>query len=104
MTEYQVQTTHIPPVLRLIDGALYVEVIFGSETYRAPIGDGRYFFSEVIAKLVDPALLAAYPARQVYPLGRVAKLDGSAVTAEEAERVQAGHDADLARAFASPND
>jgi len=61
MTEYQVQTTHIPPVLRLIDGALYVEVIFGAETYRAPVGDGSWFFSQVVTKLVDPALRAAYP-------------------------------------------
>jgi hypothetical protein len=61
LTEYQVQTTHVPPVLRLVDGVLHVEVIFGSQTLRAPVGDGRYFFSQLVEKLVDPALAAAYP-------------------------------------------
>lgn len=61
MTEYQVQATSVPPVIRLIEGALYVELIFGAQTFRAPIGDGRFFFSQVVEKLVDPALSAAYP-------------------------------------------
>lgn len=63
MTEYQVQTTHVPPVLRLVDGVLHVEVIFGSQTFRAPVGDGRYFFSQLIEKLVDPALLTVQQMR-----------------------------------------
>ena len=87
MTEYQVQTTHVPPVLRLINGALYVEVIFGSETYRAPVGDGRYFFSEVVAKLVDPALLAAYSRQSFFKEEPPLVGDGAAF-----------------RAFISPND
>lgn len=83
MTEYQVQTTHVPPVLRLIDGALYVEVIFGAETYRAPVGDGRYFFTQLVEKLVDPALQTMQNLREA---GRLA-----AYYAEQTD-------------FASPND
>jgi hypothetical protein len=33
----------------------------GSLTMRAPVGDGSWFFSQVVTKLVDPALRAAYP-------------------------------------------
>lgn len=89
MTEYQVQTTNVPPVLRLIDGALYVDVIFGEQTFRAPIGSGQYFFSQVVAKLVDPALKAAYPQAKFEPLIKDEPLlgDGSAI-----------------KAFLSPND
>jgi hypothetical protein len=76
MTEYQVQTTHVPPVLRLVDGVLHVEVIFGSQTFRAPVGDGRYFFSQLVEKLVDPALLIAQQVKDAtalspYPAGSV---------------------------------
>ena len=67
MTEYQVQTTHVPPVLRLVDGVLHVEVIFGSQTFRAPVGDGRYFFSQLVEKLVDPALAAAHNRQVQFP-------------------------------------
>lgn len=96
MTEYQVQTTHVPPVLRLIDGALYVEVIFGSETYRAPVGDGRRFFSEVIAKLVDPALLAAQTKRV-----SEAHIARAMATGESWVRVEL---VDPDTGYASPND
>jgi hypothetical protein len=58
---YQAVTTNTPPVIRVINGALFIEIIFGEQTFRAPVGDGRWFFSQVVAKLVDPALLAAYP-------------------------------------------
>lgn len=64
MTEYQTITTDTPPVLRLIDGALFVEVICGEMTMRAPVGDGRFFFSQVVEKLLNPALLVAYPRRE----------------------------------------
>lgn len=94
MTEYQVQTTHVPPVLRLIDGALYVEVIFGSETYRAPVGDGRRFFSEVIAKLVDPALLATQQIKDAVALA-------SRPTSATWSRVEL---VDPNTGYASPND
>jgi len=74
VTEYQTITTHVPPNLRVVDGVLYVEVIFGAETYRAPVGDGRQFFSQVAAKLVDPALLATQQIKDAaalasYPTG-----------------------------------
>jgi hypothetical protein len=58
---YQTKTTTTPPVIRQIDGALFIEIIFGEQTFRAPVGNGQYFFSQVVAKLVDPALRAAYP-------------------------------------------
>jgi hypothetical protein len=61
VTDYRTIDTPTPPVLRLIDGALFIEVTNGSLTMRAPIGDGSWFFSQVVTKLVDPALRAAYP-------------------------------------------
>ncbi len=89
MTEYQVLTTNTPPVLRVIDGALFIEIIFGEQTFRAPLGSGQYFFSQVVAKLVDPALLAAYPQATFEPLIKDEPLRG---------------DGSVLRAFLSPND
>lgn len=60
-TEYQIIDTPVPPLLRVIDGALYVEVIHEHLTLRAPVGSGSYFFAQVVEKLVDPALKASYP-------------------------------------------
>jgi hypothetical protein len=59
--EYQTITTDTPPTLRLIDGRLFIELTNGPLTMRASVGDGRWFFRQVVEKLVDPALLAAYP-------------------------------------------
>ncbi len=61
MTEYQVITTQTPPVIRVIDGKVFIEVIFGEQTFRAPVGDGAWFVSQVVEKLVAPALRGAYP-------------------------------------------
>lgn len=61
MTEYQEQRTHIPPVLAIENGELVIKIIFGEQTFVAGVSDGRWFFSQVVAKLVDPALAAAYP-------------------------------------------
>jgi hypothetical protein len=61
MTEYQTLRTNTPPVLAIESGELVVKLIFGDQTFVAGVGDGSYFFSQVVAKLVDPALRAAYP-------------------------------------------
>lgn len=50
-----------PPVLRVIDGQLCVEVTDGTTTLRAGVGDGSWFFGQVVDKLVDPALKARLP-------------------------------------------
>jgi hypothetical protein len=61
VTEYQRTDTPTPPLLVIVEGRVYVEVTNGSLTMRAPVGDGSWFFSQVVTKLVDPALRAAYP-------------------------------------------
>ena len=62
MTEYTTIISDTPPVLRVINGEIFVEIIFdGGTTVRASVGDGSWFFSQVVTKLVDPALRAAYP-------------------------------------------
>lgn len=104
MTEYREHRTHVPPVLALENGELVIKLMFGDQTYVAGVGDGQHFFSQVIDKLVDPALRAAYPRVETYPTGWVSRIDGSPATQEETERVQKSHAADLAKAFASPND
>lgn len=57
-TEYRVTRTHIPPVLALEDGRLVVKLIAGNLTLVAPLGDGAWFFHQLVEKLVDPALRA----------------------------------------------
>jgi hypothetical protein len=87
MTEYTTQTTTTPPVLREIDGTLYIEVISGPLTLRAPLGDGSWFFSQVVEKLVAPALRVAAESRSL------------AAREELAEQAQ-----ELDMGYASPND
>jgi len=57
LTEYQTIRTDTPPILAVEDGELVIKLIFGEQTFVAGVGDGRWFFSQVVAKLVDPALL-----------------------------------------------
>ena len=56
MTDYETRRTNVPPVLAIEDGRLVIKLIDGPLTLIAEVGDGRYFFSQVVAKLVDPAL------------------------------------------------
>lgn len=58
MTDYETRCTNVPPVLAIEDGRLVIKLIDGPLTLIAEVGDGRYFFSQVVAKLVDPALAA----------------------------------------------
>lgn len=60
MTEYRTIRTDVPPVLAIEDGRLVVKFVAGELTVIAGVGDGRWFFDQVIAKLVEPALLAQY--------------------------------------------
>jgi hypothetical protein len=57
---YQTIRSDNPPVLAIEDGKLVVKIIMGEQTFVAGVGDGSYFFSQVVAKLVDPALRASY--------------------------------------------
>ena len=54
--------TDNPPVLALEGGELVIKIINGSTTMVAKVGDGRYFFGQVIEMLINPALLKAYKA------------------------------------------
>lgn len=62
MTEYRTIRTAVPPVLAVEDGRLVVKLVAGELTVIAGVGDGRWFFDQVVAKLVDPALLAQHEA------------------------------------------
>lgn len=59
---YRTVHTNTPPVLAVEDGRLVIKLIAGDLTVVAGVGDGRYFFSQVVSKLVDPALLARHEA------------------------------------------
>ena len=59
--EYQTLRTNVPPVLAVENGELVIKIILGNQTFVAGVGDGAWFFSQVVTKLVDPALRAAYP-------------------------------------------
>ena len=59
--EYQTLRTNVPPVLAVENGELVIKIILGEQTFVAGVGDGSWFFSQVVTKLVDPALRAAYP-------------------------------------------
>lgn len=56
---YQTIRTEVPPVLALEDGRLVIKLIKGDLTMVADVGDGRFFFRQVVDKLIDPALIAA---------------------------------------------
>ncbi len=51
--------TNVPPVLALEDGRLVIKLIDGDTTMVADVGDGRFFFAQVVEKLIDPALKLA---------------------------------------------
>jgi hypothetical protein len=57
---YRELHTQVPPVLEIENGRLVIKLVHENLTLTADVGDGRFFFSQVIAKLVDPALLAAH--------------------------------------------
>ena len=59
--EYQTLRTNVPPVLAVENGELVIKIILGKQTFVAGVGDGAWFFGQVVTKLVDPALRAAYP-------------------------------------------
>ena len=59
--EYQTLRTNVPPVLAVENGELVIKIILGEQTFVAGVGDGAWFFGQVVTKLVDPALRAAYP-------------------------------------------
>jgi len=63
---YRTERTHVAPIVTVQDGELVVKLVFGDTTYVAGVGDGRHFFSQVVAQLVDPALLAHYPRVATY--------------------------------------
>jgi hypothetical protein len=63
-TAYIVMRTQVPPVLEIENGRLVIKLVHENLTLIAEVGDGRFFFSQVIAKLVDPALLAAHKTAQ----------------------------------------
>lgn len=56
---YQTIRTNVPPVLAVEDGRLVIKLMQGDLTMIADVGDGRYFFHQVVDKLVDPALVKA---------------------------------------------
>lgn len=56
---YQTIRTNVPPVLALEDGRLVIKLIQGDLTMVADVGDGRFFFHQVVEKLIDPALTSA---------------------------------------------
>jgi hypothetical protein len=51
-----------PPVLALEDGKLLIKITHDNRTVVAEIGDGRWFFAQIVEKLLDPALLAQHQA------------------------------------------
>lgn len=56
----------MPPVIRTVDGEMYVEVIYDNTLILAPIGDGSYFVSQVLERIIKPRLLTTHspaPAR-----------------------------------------
>lgn len=55
---YRTVRTNVPPVLAIEDGELVIKLIDGPLTLVAGVGDGKWFFGQVVAKLVDPALVA----------------------------------------------
>jgi len=63
---YQTIRTNVPPVLAVEDGRLVIKLIQGDLTMVADVGDGKFFFRQVVDKLVDPALtLAAQKDREL---------------------------------------
>ena len=54
----EVRILAAPPVLVERDGRRYVQIIDGDVILCAPIGDGHWFFSQVVGKIVKPALVA----------------------------------------------
>lgn len=56
--EYREIRTPVPPVIALEDGRLVIKVIAGNLTLVAPLGDGAWFFQQLVEKLVQPALRA----------------------------------------------
>lgn len=55
---YKTLFTNVPPVLSVRDGHLIISLTNGPLTLEASVGDGRYFFSQVVEHLINPALLA----------------------------------------------
>lgn len=53
---YQEIKTNVPPVLALENGRLVIKLIAGDLTIAADVGNGQYFFSQIVEKLIDPAL------------------------------------------------
>jgi hypothetical protein len=51
-----------PPVLALEDSKLLIKITHDNRTVVAEIGDGRWFFAQIVEKLLDPALLAQHQA------------------------------------------
>lgn len=60
-TGYRTIRSDIPPVIAVENGELVIKIILGEQTFVAGVGDGAWFFGQVVTKLVDPALRAAYP-------------------------------------------
>lgn len=60
--EYREIRTPVPPVIAIEDGKLVVKLTYGNMTLVAPLGDGAWFFHQLVEKLVDPALRAYWPA------------------------------------------
>ncbi len=56
---YREIRTPVPPVLAVENGRLVIKLVDGDLTMIADIGDGRYFFGQVVDKLIDPALVLA---------------------------------------------
>lgn len=56
--EYREIRTPVPPVIAFEDGKLVVKLTYGNTTMIAGIGDGAWFFHQLIENLVDPALRA----------------------------------------------
>lgn len=52
----EVVKVRTPPVIRTIDGEMYIEVIQNNTCILAPLGDGSYFVSQVFEKVVKPKL------------------------------------------------
>lgn len=63
--EYQTIHTPVPPVFVVENDRLVIKLIHGNLTLVADVGDGRWFFSQIVAKLIDPALLAQHKAMTV---------------------------------------
>lgn len=59
-TLYRELRTQNPPVFAIENDELVVKITYEHMTITAGVGDGRYLFSQIVDKLLNPALLARH--------------------------------------------